>query len=573
MSTTGAPAGARRRPLAFVAAVMGVGSLIGAGASAGAAPSAPTTLTSEPTTTSTTSPTTKATHPVDPSASKAAPSRSSLRSGATLNAGGQLVSSSKAYTLAMQTDGNLVLYGPGGALWQSGTANSTATHLTMQSNGDLVVATASDVVVWSSHTSPGFGLRVRVVNAGAFEITTPGKIPVWRNGASTGRAEDRLVVGDSLAGGQSLVSLDGAERLALQGDGNLVAYSGTKSTFSTNTAGSGATLLAFQDDGNLVLYGAGGRPIWWSGTTDTSANAAVIQRGGVFVISGPPGPLWINGTSTNQISKTVGVYAYPTPSSALAAGWPFIGVTGAVGTCSSPFVGQGYVPHHGNDEETGFAIQKSGRSMPWLSFWTVSGPTVPGSCAPAANQSPGQFYKIGKAAGAWVATRIDRYAADGLHIKPDYVIFDGEGYPDNHSGLNGGINNPRGTSALETKRWFKMLDGWTEGLHSVDPSLNSGFYANQAEYRAYHLALSPLPAFIAVAFGYRPSVAAGRYPLIDPVRLPGVDGSNIKGFIAFFAGPPHSVACTWVRREAGLLASWGAPLNTLQFDPGRSCPP
>ena len=86
----------------------------------------------------------------------------------------------------------------------------------------------------------------------------------------------------------------------------------------------------------------------------------------------------------------------------------------------------------------------------------------------------------------------------------------------------------------------------------------------------YHLSALPIDAFLAVAFGYAPGQA---YPVVNPARLPGANGANVKGVIAFFAGVPDAVACRDVRFEAKALASWGAPLNTLQFDPGTTCQP
>lgn len=263
---------------------------------------------------------------------------------------------------------------------------------------------------------------------------------------------------------------------------------------------------------------------------------------------------------TLPVAGSVGVYAYPSPTRAISDGWPIVGVTGAIGTCASPWTGLGWTPHNSNDEQTGFAIQNSGRSIPWLSFWTVSGPSKfkDGRCTYKKDQSPAAFYEAGRLGGVWVAHAIGSYAADGLGIKPTSVILDTEGYPDFHSGLDTDIGAPTDTGRA---RFAEMIRGWTDGLHSVDASLPVGLYVNQAEYLAYNLRSNPLPTFVAVAWG-------GSTP---PRRLPGVDGANIKGFTAFFVGTPFSVQCDKVKDHVSLLASWGAPWNTIQFDPGTSC--
>jgi cell wall-associated NlpC family hydrolase len=57
------------------------------------------------------------------------------------------------YRLVMQTDGNLVEYGPSGALWSSNTAVSGANRAVMQSDGNLVLYTPSGLPVFATGTS------------------------------------------------------------------------------------------------------------------------------------------------------------------------------------------------------------------------------------------------------------------------------------------------------------------------------------------------------------------------------------------------------------------------------------
>ena len=136
------------------------------------------------------------------------------------------------------------------------------------------------------------------------------------------------------------------------------------------------------------------------------------------------------------------------------------------------------------------------------------------------------------------------------------VILDDEGYPDLHSGFA----NP---SPAMAPQFAAYVQGWVDGLASVDPSLSPGVYVSQSEYLAFHVAELPIATYIAVAWG-------GSTP---PHRLPGVDGANIKGFIAFFATSNPTQECALAHGAAALLSSWGAPWNTLQFDAGVACRP
>ncbi|HEV2426968.1 MAG TPA: hypothetical protein VGS61_01975, partial [Acidimicrobiales bacterium] len=99
------------------------------------------------------------------------------------------------------------------------------------------------------------------------------------------------------------------------------------------------------------------------------------------------------------------------------------------------------------------------------------------------------------------------------------------------------------------------------GINSVDPSLNAAVYANQSEYRNYKLSTSPLPVFMAVAFGNG-----------GPVAVPGASGSNVRGFIAFSAvcSPPATLAA---EQQTLLNPPWAGQFNTLQFNAGVYCPP
>lgn len=299
----------------------------------------------------------------------------------------------------------------------------------------------------------------------------------------------------------------------------------------------------------------------WS-ATDVSVTAGRSARtvGGVVTgfHVGTPLDLFAAGINSPPL-QGVGVYAIPSSKwrQAITDGWPIISETGALGTQSAPWVGFTSTKSVASSPDflIGQSIYNSHKRVTWLSFWTLSGPMA------NETRKPATYFNHGFAAGAWVATQIDQYRGLGVGLKPDWVIFDPEGYPDNHSGLDAPGGSSPTTIALYASYWSAMLQGWAQGLASVDPSLNAGVYTSQSEYRNYSIAAQPLPVFMAVAFG-----GGG------PIPVPGASGSNVRGFIAFSAvcSPTASLKA----EEATLLnPPWAGQFNTLQFNAGVYCHP
>jgi D-alanyl-D-alanine carboxypeptidase len=82
--------------------------------------------------------------------------------GGTLQAGDARWSQNSQIVLLMQDDGNLVLYGPSGAVWATGTQGA-GNAATMQEDGNLVVYSHYGIPLWDSHTwgNPGAFLKVQ----------------------------------------------------------------------------------------------------------------------------------------------------------------------------------------------------------------------------------------------------------------------------------------------------------------------------------------------------------------------------------------------------------------------------
>lgn len=153
---------------------------------------------------------------------------SQLGSGARLNSGDEIQSPGGAYVFDMQTDGNLVEYGPGGPLWATYTSSPGA-YLVNQGDGNLVIYAAAGGVVWASGTN--------------------------------GR---------------------GAANLVMQDDGNVVDYGGSGATWTTYTAGgvsklaaSGAVAFARKQLGKGYRSGGTG-PVYYDCSGLTQASYASV---------------------------------------------------------------------------------------------------------------------------------------------------------------------------------------------------------------------------------------------------------------------------------------------------------
>ena len=79
-----------------------------------------------------------------------------LSSGSALKPGEELTSANGRYRLELQADGNLVLTGPSGVAWDSGTRGRPVETAEMQADGNFVVYGPDRSVVWTAETTgPG----------------------------------------------------------------------------------------------------------------------------------------------------------------------------------------------------------------------------------------------------------------------------------------------------------------------------------------------------------------------------------------------------------------------------------
>ena len=116
---------------------------------------------------------------------------------------------------------------------------------------------------------------------------------------------DALGPNGKLLASEELRSTNGSYILALQADGNLVAYDSRKTVlWSSDTMGSGAVECILQDDGNLLLKNAYGKAVWASGTAGYKNSRIVIQNDGNLVIYNERGSaIWAKGITIDSLTR------------------------------------------------------------------------------------------------------------------------------------------------------------------------------------------------------------------------------------------------------------------------------
>jgi hypothetical protein len=227
----------------------------------------------------------------------------------TLTAGQSL--NDAQYQLIMQNDGNLVEYMEGTPLWSSGTAGDAGDYLVLQSDGNLVIYSSTGIALWNAGTEGNVGDYVALQDDSNLVIYSSAGSPLWADYA----VSSKLVAGQTLSANEFLNA--GQYQLIMQGDGNLVEYSGGAALWSSGTAGDVGDYLVLQSDGNLVIYPPTGSPLWNSGTEGSAGDSFDVQTDGNLVIYSSGGvALWakgllLNGTSGNSGGSSTNLNGYP----------------------------------------------------------------------------------------------------------------------------------------------------------------------------------------------------------------------------------------------------------------------
>lgn len=221
-----------------------------------------------------------------------------------------LQSPSGQYKFILQTDGSLVIYDNGVAIWS---AQGSEPYLTMfadarDKSGDFVLVQGNwifnDVTrnrnydaqigsVLDNNIKLG-GLRVFLSMQDDGNLVLNDTLPLWASNKSITQfsvfSTDLVIKsGESFVPGQRRES--GTNFLQFQPDGNFVLYNSQNvPLWNTGTQGSGADLAVMQSDGNFVIY-AGSKPVW-NTQTDGHPDAYLrIQSNGAVSVAIDK-PIW-----------------------------------------------------------------------------------------------------------------------------------------------------------------------------------------------------------------------------------------------------------------------------------------
>jgi len=146
-------------------------------------------------------------------------------------------------------------------------------------------------------------LRAAVTLATAVALATAVTAVTVASPVRAAGTGDRLLPGQVLYAGQSIVSTNGAYRFTMQGDGNAVVYNGSGTAlWHSYTYGYNGTAFAMQGDGNAVMYYSG-RAIKASNTAGRNGAWMIMQTDGNLVLYAASGQaLWNSNTWGGRVA-------------------------------------------------------------------------------------------------------------------------------------------------------------------------------------------------------------------------------------------------------------------------------
>ena len=103
----------------------------------------------------------------------------SMAAGQGITVGQSLRSCDGRFTLAMQYDGNLVLYQGGAAIWATGSWGSTGYAAVMQNDGNLVLYDVTNRALFASNTSGHPGNHLALQNDGNLVVYNSSGGALW----------------------------------------------------------------------------------------------------------------------------------------------------------------------------------------------------------------------------------------------------------------------------------------------------------------------------------------------------------------------------------------------------------
>ncbi len=183
----------------------------------------------------------------------------------------------------MQDDGNLVVYNNSQKpLWASNTYGHAGAYLVLQSDGNLVIY-QNNMALWSTGT------------VGWMHCAPPMREQPWLEGG-------KLLPGQHLYKGESIISENKKLKLTMQDNGNLVLFANSNiaayndALWTSETKNTDASFAVMQHDGNLVVYNNNRKPLWSSKTNGHPGAYLVMEKGGNMVIKQDKAQLWESET-------------------------------------------------------------------------------------------------------------------------------------------------------------------------------------------------------------------------------------------------------------------------------------
>ena len=297
--------------------------------------------------------------------------RDRLRDTQGLLVGQSLTSSDTRFQLILQSDGNLVLYGPQHQpLWASNTAGHLEVWDLVLQNGDLIMHDVLGGTIWTSGSN-STSADVLVVQPNGNVVLSNSGGEVWQTNtvvpfepvAST--TAGKLLVNDGLVPGGSVISTDKRFTFTLQGDGNLVLYGPVNQPlWASNTAGhEDVWSLVMQDDGNLVIYDGNNKPFWASNTNGHPGATLTVQDDGNTVIYDGTTAIW----STQTVVPTEATEPDP-GSDTLVTGQGFIpgqSIKSSDGRFTLILQGDGNLVLYGPQNQPLWASNTAGHTDVW----------------------------------------------------------------------------------------------------------------------------------------------------------------------------------------------------------------
>ena len=181
------------------------------------------------------------------------------------------------------------------ALWDAG-ENLSAEVLVLGEDGRLKLQGRDGETVWDVRTRPGTWLEVRpsrlvLVDDAGVAWEAPGCMNTPPQPAFQ-RLPGALYAGDELASGEELGSRGGNHQLMVGPLGVVIKTNGREEASWSVRTEPPPTRLAMQGDGNLVAYEADGRAVWSTGTAGREGAWARLTDQGALLVEQAGGVLW-----------------------------------------------------------------------------------------------------------------------------------------------------------------------------------------------------------------------------------------------------------------------------------------